>query len=78
VELDFLKSKLLKNIINENSYWKGVRHMHSPDTVTKYQLVTYINDVYSLGNTVIPTMLDYCYRSLTSKYEFSVPKKINE
>lgn len=71
-------SKYIENIINENNYWEGVRHIHSPDTVSKYQLVSYINDVYSLSNTVIPTMTDYCNRSLSSKYEFSVPKKIYE
>lgn len=62
-------SKYIENIIDKNKYWEGVRHIHSPDTVSKYQLVSYINDVYSLGNRVIPTLSYYCNRSLSSKYE---------
>jgi len=71
-------AKYIKRIIDENGYWKGVRHLHSPDTISKYQLVSYINEEYSLGNEVTHIMSNYCDRSLSSKYEFPISKKIRE
>lgn len=71
-------SKQISNIIKNNSYWNGVRHYFSPDTVSKYQLVSYVNQIYELGNQVIPIMEKNCDRSLTSKYECPVNTKIKD
>lgn len=71
-------SKHILNIIQNNSYWKGIRHYCSPDTVNKYQLVSYINEIYELNNQVIPVMSEYCDRSLATKYESPVSLSIKE
>jgi len=71
-------SKHIADIINNKTYWKGVRHYHSPDTVSKYQLVSYINEIYQLNNIVKPTMSHHCDRSLNSNYIFSNTLKIKE
>lgn len=71
-------SKHIAYIIWNKSYWKGVRHYHSPDTVSKYQLVSYINEVYELNNTVKPVMSQYCDRSLLTNYSSPVIMEIRE
>jgi dTDP-4-dehydrorhamnose reductase len=75
-------NKQIEHIIENKEYWKGVRHYYSPDTVSKYQLVSYINQIYNLNNQVIPIMSEYCDRSLTSKYNppvsLEIKKQISE
>jgi hypothetical protein len=43
---------IIYKIINENSYWKGVRHIYSPTSVSKYELYKMISDIYELNITV--------------------------
>ena len=43
---------LNSNIITENNYWKGVRHIFSPNIVSKYQLCKYINEIYNLNISI--------------------------
>ena len=45
-------TKIILHIIKNNLYWIGVRHIHSPDIVSKYELVTYINNIYDLGISI--------------------------
>lgn len=45
-------SKIIHKIITGNLYWKGVRHIFSPQTVSKYELVSMINEIYDLNITV--------------------------
>lgn len=71
-------SKYIFTIIESGDYWKGIRHCFSLDTVSKYQLVSYINQIYELNNTVNPIMSDYCDRSLTSMYDNKIKKTILE
>ena len=47
-------SKIIKNIIENNNYWNGVRHIFSPRTVSKYELVSMINDTYELNIIINP------------------------
>ncbi len=63
--------KHIQEIILNGSYWKGVKHYFSPETVSKYQLVFYINEIYELNNKVIPIKSKYCDRSLNTKYDRS-------
>lgn len=42
-------SNIIENIITNNLYWTGIRHIFSPDTVSKYQLCSIINEVYELN-----------------------------
>lgn len=45
-------AKIIFQIITENNYWKGIRHIFSPNSVNKYELVSIINDVYDLNITI--------------------------
>lgn len=61
-------SKIIKKIINENLYWKGVRHIFSPRSVSKYELVSLINDIYDLNITIIPHETERVDKTLTTIY----------
>jgi len=62
-------AKCIDTIIQKKLFWKGVRHLHSPSTVSKYQLVSMINQIYNL-NIDIQKHNDNigCDRSLMSQY----------
>lgn len=47
-------SKIIQTIIQNNNFWNGVRHIFSPRTVSKYELVSMINDTYNLQITINP------------------------
>jgi dTDP-4-dehydrorhamnose reductase len=42
-------SKIVEDIITKNNFWNGVRHIFSPKSVSKYELVSMINDIYNLN-----------------------------
>lgn len=70
-------AKLIDRIISENLFWKGTRHIHSPDTVSKYELICMINDIYNLN--ILPNKVetpDKCYRNISSIYKSSISKDI--
>jgi len=69
----------LKKLVDENLYWNGVRHIYSPETVSKYDLVSLINDVYSLNIRVNKKSADvFCDRSLKSNYACQISKSLDE
>lgn len=41
-------SKIINNMIDNNIYWTGVRHIFSPRSVSKFELVSMINSAYNL------------------------------
>lgn len=45
-------AKIIAQIIESNGYWKGVRHIFSPDSISKYDLCVYINEIYKLNINV--------------------------
>lgn len=47
-------AKIIKQIIQENNYWKGIKQIFSPNIVTKYKLCEYINDIYNLNIEIKP------------------------
>ncbi|MFW6243405.1 MAG: LAGLIDADG family homing endonuclease, partial [bacterium] len=61
-------AKICKNIIDNNNYWNGVKHVYS-NTVSKFDLVNMVSKIYELNikikeyNTTIK-----CDRSLSSVY----------
>ena len=75
-----------KNILN-NTLWTGVRHLHSPEYITKYNLCKLINNIYSLNinikkvqassieNQKINKILD---RSLSTKYDLNITSFENQ
>ena len=42
-------SKIIYQIINKQLFWDGVRHIYSPNSVSKYELVSLINTIYNLN-----------------------------
>ena len=58
-------------------YWDGVRHIHSPDSLDKFELLNTINDVYDLNIDIKSTEADiFCDRTLSSIYntDIDIPK----
>jgi dTDP-4-dehydrorhamnose reductase len=39
--------KIINKIITENLFWKGIRHIYSPDTKSKYEMACIIRDIYN-------------------------------
>ena len=71
-------SKVIEKIIHNGWYWGGVRHIHSPDVVTKKELLSIVNSVYDLNIEIVDKKTDNnCYRSLRSVYDiekYEIPK----
>ncbi len=42
-------SKIIHNMIHNDIYWNGIKHIFSPQSVNKYELVSIINNVYNLN-----------------------------
>jgi len=62
-------AKIIYEIINQNLYWKGVRHIYSPTTVSKYELCTMISDIYELNIKVNEYNTEKVDKSLSTVYE---------
>lgn len=62
-------AKVFDDIIKYNKFWNGVRHIFSPDSVTKHNLVQMIIKIHQLNIEVIPFETDtICDRSLSTTY----------
>jgi dTDP-4-dehydrorhamnose reductase len=62
-------ANIMNKMIHENIFWKGVKHICSPDIASKYQLCKWINETYQLNITVEEYAMDVpkCM-TLSSKY----------
>lgn len=56
-------SKIVEIIIKNNEYWNGVRHIFSPEKVSKYELCCYINEIYKLNINI--NKIDYPIKNMT-------------
>lgn len=65
-------ANIIKNMIENNIIWNGIRHIYSPDTVSKYDLCVNINKIYHL-NIIINKINDKSdiNKSLTSNYNMN-------
>lgn len=63
-------AELLSLFIKEDVYWTGVRHVFSPNIVSKCELLNEINDVWKLDLAIVPSKPDDpqipCYRALST------------
>jgi len=60
-------AEIIEQIIEKNLYQRGVFHIHSPEPVTKLELVGIFNNVYELGLAITPAeAAQSCDRSLSS------------
>ena len=70
-------SKIIYKIINENLYWSGVRHIFSPRSVSKFELVSLINDAYKLNIKINPFETEKIDKTITTIYNtnslFDIP-----
>jgi len=70
-------AKIVYQIVTENIFWNGVRHLLSPRVVSKYELLKVINNVYDLNITVVPITIELCDRRLDTIYDtnlgFDIP-----
>lgn len=65
-------ANIINNMINNNIYWKGVRHIYSPTTVSKYHLCVYVNKIYDLNITINKVNDKFnINKSLTSNYNMN-------
>ena len=60
-------AKLAEQILEQKMYEPAIFHVHSPDTVNKYELVSLINEIYGLNMRIQPVDAPTaCDRSMTS------------
>jgi dTDP-4-dehydrorhamnose reductase len=65
-------AKIIEIVINKNTYWHGVRHIFSPNIVSKYELCQYINDTYGLNITINKKTLPFKNMTITSVYDIGL------
>ena len=70
-------AKIFEDIIANNKYWNGVRHIHSSNILKKSELLQMVSDIYELNITVNPIEApSKCHRTLSSIYNditFEIP-----
>lgn len=65
-------SKIIYKIIEENLYWKGIRHIFSPKIISKYNLIKKIIKIYDLSIDINPIKVNYINRSLNTIYDIDI------
>lgn len=61
-------AKICDYMIENKLFWRGVKHIHSPETVSKFELVNMISEIYDLGISVVEYETpEKCDRSLKSE-----------
>jgi dTDP-4-dehydrorhamnose reductase len=70
--------KVIHQIITDNLFWRGVRHIYSPDIKSKYELAVIIKDVYNLDFHINRFIHSTCVdKTLTSIFDtntlFNIP-----
>lgn len=60
-------AKVCENIIDNNLFWNGVKHIYSPNSVSKLELVNMVSDIYNLNIEVeSKETSSKCNRTLSS------------
>ena len=62
-------AKIVNQIINEKLFWNGIRHIFSPRSISKYDLVSLINEEYQLNIDVTPLETELCDKTLSTVYD---------
>jgi dTDP-4-dehydrorhamnose reductase len=61
--------KVIDNIISNNIFWEGIKHIYSPEKVSKYELASMISSIFQLNIEIIPSKTEISYdKTLTSIY----------
>lgn len=61
-------SKIIEKIIINNMFWKGVRHILSPNPVSKYELCNIINKEFALNINILKHTTPIVDKTLKSIY----------
>ncbi|NWF90422.1 MAG: SDR family oxidoreductase [Ignavibacteriaceae bacterium] len=66
-------AEVIESILKQNIYQKGIFHIHSPNTVNKFELLNIFNDVYQLNFSKINATeaKDAIDRSMSSIYDLT-------
>jgi dTDP-4-dehydrorhamnose reductase len=67
----------IKNIIDTNNFWNGVKHIFSENVVSKYNLCCYVNEIYNL-NIKINKYEDNISKNMTLTGTIIINKSIYE
>ena len=72
-------AKVCEKIIDNGLFWKGVAHLMSPETITKYKMVEYVSDVYDLGITIkLMETPVHCNRDLSTTKHYNSDLEIKD
>jgi len=72
-------AKVCEYIIKNDLYWEGVKHVYSPNSVTKEELVNMISNIYELNIEVEPKEASsMCNRTLSTLNETDIDLTIPE
>ena len=70
-------AKIINQIITNNLFWEGVRHIYSPNIVSKYDLAIMINNIYNLNIKInkynCEKTIDKTLSSIYNIDEFDIP-----
>jgi dTDP-4-dehydrorhamnose reductase len=61
-------AEIIKDIIDANKYWVGVRHIYSPNSVSKYDICVFINEIYNLNISISKYTTAIINKSLVSHH----------
>lgn len=56
--------KRINYLLEYEAFWEGVSILHSPEIVSKYNLINMISNVFDLKMLIIPKIGGKCYRNL--------------
>jgi dTDP-4-dehydrorhamnose reductase len=65
-------AEIIEKILDQDLYIEGIYHIHSPNSVSKKELLVLLDEVYELHLSVKPAEApQFCDRTLSSKYSYS-------
>jgi len=71
-------AKIIYQIIDENLYWEGIRHIYSPTIINKYNLCKLVNEIFNLNIDIKEWYTDKVDKSIISIYDtnnsFNIPE----
>ena len=68
-------AKIVYHMVINNIFWKGVRHIKSPNIVSKYELINIINTVYDLNIKINKTYVTERGKSKRNMHNVLIRKK---
>jgi dTDP-4-dehydrorhamnose reductase len=65
-------AEVIEKILDQELYIEGIYHVHSPNAVSKKELLELLDEVYELHLSVKPAEApQFCDRTLSSKYSYA-------